>query len=122
MECIHFKNLRVLSGMFAVAWHPNLIKLLSWIVVRYSRMTVTSSYRPKPIHDKDSGIHSTIPLRAFDIRSSGYGDPVAIANDINKHWTYDPKRAEMKCAIYHNTGSGFHIHLQVHANSKLTGG
>ena len=122
MEMIHFKNLHVLSRMFEVAWHPNLINLLMWMVVRYSKMTVTSPYRPKAIHDRDSGIHSTIPLRAFDIRSRDFPEPIAITNDINKHWIYDPKRTEMKCAIYHNTGAGFHIHLQVHANSKLTWG
>ncbi|GAG88238.1 unnamed protein product, partial [marine sediment metagenome] len=40
----------------------------------------------------------------------------------NAHWIYDPERLEKKCAKFHNTGQGVHIHLQVHRNTKYLGG
>ena len=41
-----------------------------------------------------------------------------ITDEINKYWIYDPERPEKKVAIYHDAGSGKHIHLQVHPNTR----
>ena len=116
MSCLGYKSHHVLIGILTHQWHPKLIEVLLWVKVRYdtSKVTITSAYRSHKIHDKDSGIHITIPLRAFDIRSSVFDDPQAIADDINDAFIYDPDRPDMKVAIYHDSGSGLHFHIQVH--------
>jgi len=115
---ICFKDYKVMKQCMLVTHHPKLIALNMWFVVRYSNPTMTSSYRKNKIHPEDSGIHCTIPLRATDWRSRDYPEPEKIAEDINKHWSYDPQRPELKCCIYHDTGRGFHFHLQVHERTE----
>ena len=114
MSEIGYKDLKVLRNMFAVEWHPSLIALFLWLNVRLSKgkVLVTSAYRKG-----DKGVHGTVPLRAIDIRSSVFKDPQQIVDDINECWKYDPNRPEMGCGLYHDTGSGFHIHIQVHPNT-----
>ena len=119
MSAIGYKSHKVLIGTLTHAWHPKLIELLLWLTVRHSHLTITSAYREKPIHSSDSGIHSSIPLRAFDLRSRDFEDPVKVRNDINQHCIYDPDRPWLNVAIYHNSGMGFHFHLQIHENSKV---
>jgi len=41
-----------------------------------------------------------------------FADPQKIADEINRHWTYDPLRPEKICALY-RLRPGAHIHLQV---------
>jgi hypothetical protein len=36
-----------------------------------------------------------------------------LAGDINLFWSYDWKRPDKKCAIFHKN----HLHLQVHPNT-----
>ena len=111
---IVIKNWKVLKGMLSVAFHPKMIALAMWITVRYSKVVFTSAYR-----SGDKGVHGTAPCRGMDMRSWHYDDPQVVVDDINVHWRYDPiKRPEMMCAILHNTGSGNHIHLQVHDNTQ----
>ena len=111
---ITIKDWKVLKGMLVVAYHPKMIALAMWVAVRYSKLVLTSAYRMG-----DSGVHGQIPCRGIDIRSWHYNDPQVVVDDINVHWRYDPyKRPEMMCAIYHDTGSGKHIHLQVHDNTQ----
>lgn len=114
MSNIGYKSHRVLIGTLTHAWHPKLIEVLLWLTVRYSTIILTSAFRPHKIHSKDSGIHSTIPLRAFDLRSAVFKDPQQIADDINKHFVYDPKRPRYKVAKYKDIGQGWHFHIQVH--------
>ena len=110
---ITIKDWKVLKGMLNVAYHPKMIALAMWVTVRYSKVVFTSAYR-----EGDKGVHGTTPCRGMDIRSWHYADPKTIVDDINVHWRYDPlKRPEMMCALYHDTGSGKHIHLQVHDNT-----
>ena len=117
MSEIAFKNLGVLKGMFTYAWHPILISLLLWIKVRYSKESVliTCAYEDR---DRPS-CHCTSPLRAFDMRSWTFSEPQKVADDINSAWTYDPSRPKKKVAIYHDTGRGPHIHLQVHDKTVI---
>jgi hypothetical protein len=98
MSCLGYKDLHVLEGILVRAWHPILIGVTKWIVVRYSNDTliITSAYR-----EGDKGVHGTDPLRAFDLRSHYFEDPEAIAKDINLSWLYDPKRPKYKVALYH---------------------
>ena len=114
MSAIGYKSHRVLIGTLSHGWHPKLIEVLLWLTVRYSTIIFTSTYRPKKIHATDSGIHCTIPLRAFDFRSAVYPNPQDIADDINAHFIYDPKRPDLKVCVYHDTGFGYHFHIQVH--------
>ena len=114
MGTLDYKNHKVLISMLTKAWHPKLTELLIWNTIRYSKNTITSSYRDHKIHLKDSGIHMTNPLRAFDKRSKDYPDPEAIAADINAHFIYDPARPHYQVCVYHDTGQGYHFHLQVH--------
>lgn len=76
--------------------------------------TITSIYR-----DGDKGVHGTIPVRGIDLRLRNYNIATQVVNLINSHWLYDEKRPVMKCAMFHNVGSGHHIHLQVHPNTTF---
>ena len=118
MSEIGYKNLKVLRNIFTVAWHPILIAVLLWMVVRYSKgkIVFTSGFRKG-----DSGVHGTDPLRGFDLRSWVFSDPQQVCDDINKIWIYDPKRPEKTVAIYHDVGKGKHIHIQVHPNTIYKG-
>ncbi len=88
-------------------------------------MVVTCIYRPRE-EDKaigGSGIHSSIPHRAIDLRVKNFeGDFQAkadsVAASLNALWTYDPTRPHLKVAISKLHGSGPHIHLQVHPKTR----
>ena len=114
MNSMKIKSWKALKGLLIVAFHPKMVALAVWICCRLSEVVFTSGYRPKKIHDKDSGIASTKPCRHLDIRSYVYTDPQSVVDDINKHWVYDPTREHLKCAVLHDVGRGVHIHLQVH--------
>ena len=111
-------NHHILNQIFEVAWHPNLRAFLDCIIVRHSKVTITSAHRKAPIHPSDSRIHMTNPLRAFDLRSRDFPDPVAVQNDLNSIWIYDPARPWLNVVVYHNTGFGWHFHCQVHDNTQ----
>jgi len=144
-DSIKIKSTKVLTGLMLVPFHANMTHLANWVVTRLSEVVFTSSYRPQKIHAKASGIAATNPCRHLDIRSSIYGDPEGIVKDINGHWTYDPQRSRLKCALYHarcpkckqdhkrifkqyckKCGTDityhWHIHLQVHNNTEYLGG
>jgi len=118
MSSIGYKSHKVLVGSLTHGWHCKLIEVLLWLTVRHSVLTLTSAYRLKKIHPNDSGIHCTIPLRAFDLRSRDFEDPIKIRDDINKHWIYDPNRPWLSVCVYHNIGNGFHFHIQVCAYTE----
>lgn len=96
--------------MFTVAWHPTLISLLIWLVVKYGdKVLLTSAFRKG-----DTGVHGQDPLRGFDLRSLLFDDPQAVCEEVNKVWIYDPDRPEKKVAMWHNIGQGWHFHFQIH--------
>jgi hypothetical protein len=107
---IRIKNTTVLESMLIHPVHPKLIKLCQWFCIRYSETVFTGFYEERNY----ASVHSTIPVRGGDARSRIYKDPQAVADDVNRNWVYDPDRPWLKCAIYHDTGRGPHIHLQVH--------
>jgi hypothetical protein len=66
----------------------------------------------------DSGVHGQLPLRGLDLRCHNETLGKAVAKYINSHWSYDESRLEKRCCIFHNAGQGWHLHLQVHPNTK----
>lgn len=103
-----------MHDVFAVAWHINLILLVHWILIRETRVYVTSAYR-----QGDDGVHGQNPLRGLDIRFWIYANPEKLVEHINELWVYDPARPNLKVALLHGEGSNKHIHLQVHNSTKL---
>ncbi len=65
-----------------------------------------------------SGIHCE--GRAIDIRTKDIDrDAVQDLTDyLNDTWAYDPKRPRLVVAISKPHGSGPHLHIQVHPNTK----
>jgi len=109
-----YKNETIYLRAHSVPWHPKLLEIDLWIKDRFGVLVCTSSWRPGPIHEKDSGIHMTIPCRAKDLRSRDTKDPESVPDVINGHWIYDPQRPSLKVCVYHDTGQGAHFHIQVH--------
>lgn len=94
-------------------YDPELVYLCNWLEQQLGiTFTQTSGYR-----DGDSGVHGTVPCRGIDLRCRDELIGQAICDFVNRSWTYDPDRPEMKCAIYHNVGQGKHIHLQTHPHT-----
>ena len=114
---IKIKNTAVLESILLYPSHPALIRLEIWFCIRYSQAVITGGYEERDY----PSVHSTIPVRGKDYRSTVFSDPQTVADDINRHWQYDPERPEMKCAKYHDTGRGPHLHLQVHDNTRFIG-
>jgi len=100
------KDHRVLIALLKHSYHRKLVALVAWCYIRLSEVVITSAFR-----EGDAGVHGS--GRGIDLRSSVFNDPQAIANEINTHWKYDPARPHMVCALYHDSGQGPHIHLQV---------
>lgn len=75
--------------------------------------TVTSLYRMN-----DSGVHGQLPLRGLDFRCPNKEVGWAIEEHVNSIWEYDHTRPDMKCCIFHDAGTGNHLHLQVHPNTR----
>jgi hypothetical protein len=74
--------------------------------------TITSIYRIG-----DNGVHGALPCRGLDLRCRDDHFGRLIEDFVNTHWQYDPERENMKCCMYHDVGSGKHIHLQTHPNT-----
>lgn len=134
------KNADVFNSLLKWMYHTKLRELVKWVAVHYG-ILVTEGYRKKR-HRND--LHGENPVRAMDSRSRIYntGDTTdqEVADDINLHWKYDPKRPHMKCCVFHavcpNCGERhsppkvdsckkcgadishqWHFHLQVHPNT-----
>ena len=76
--------------------------------------TITSIYRIG-----DNGVHGQLPVRGLDLRCWNDSLGMMIEEDLNSVYLYDPNRHSKKVCIYHDTGRGAHLHLQVHANTRL---
>ena len=76
--------------------------------------TITSLYRID-----DPGVHGQLPLRGIDLgcRDDNLGE--LIEADLNSVYEYDPNRPRKKVCMYHDSGGGKHLHLQVHPNTRL---
>ena len=92
---------------------PTLREILKDIEVRWGEQTTTSQFRID-----DPGVHGTLPLRGWDLRSRKHAKAAMLCQWVNEHWLYDPKRPHLVVAIPHGEGSNFHIHLQTHPNTE----
>ncbi len=99
---ITFKDKYVMHNFCGWRIHPTITEVIYNLP---GNIVITSAFR-----NGDDGVHGTEPLRGVDLRGN-------YANEINSEWIYDPKRPQMKVAIYHDTGSGWHTHVQVHPNT-----
>lgn len=109
---IGVKNYEVLESL-QVEWHPKLRKIVEWLCKYKEHVVITCGYEKRNY----ASTHSVIPLRAIDIRSWIYRDPAELCTIINNIWIYDPNRPAKLCAMYHDSGSGFHIHIQIHEDT-----
>ena len=75
--------------------------------------TITSLYRIG-----DNGVHGQLPLRGIDLRCQDEHLGRLVEDYINSIWEYDHGR-DLKCCMYHDAGSGDHLHFQVHPNTRL---
>ena len=98
------KHLRVLN------LDPLLQEIALAAATEFDMWTITSAYRPQNV----SSVHGTQPLRGLDLRCRNENLGKIVKEWINKRWVYDPSRPWKKCARFHDVGSGWHIHLQVH--------
>lgn len=92
---------------------PILINLTEWVSNECGLYLITSAYRPN-----DPRTHGTMPVRAIDFRLRASEVGPTIEKYINAHWEYDYLRPTMRCAIFHDTGRGPHLHLQSHPNTR----
>lgn len=111
------KDNHIFLTLLAKNAHPKLVELLAWMIfVKGYEVVATSFFRKT-----GSGVHSTDPVRAIDIRSWIYQDSYAVAYEINSDWIYDNTRPDLDVALLHDVGSGMHFHLQVHRNTEFVG-
>ena len=110
------KNTNVFKELLLRPYDPVLVIIICDLKEMLSHVIITEGYR-EPLHKGD--VHSTIPVRAIDIRSWIYGEPERIVDYINEEWEYDYIRPQKQVAIYHSAkGGAKHIHIQVHPNTK----
>lgn len=114
MVKVVFKDERVYRAAFKNPWHPILIDIYLWIVNRFEKAVVTEAWRTPRVHND---VHSTLLLRAIDLRSWIYTSPEWVEGEINNNWIYDPDRPLMHVCILHDVGTGKHLHVQVHNNT-----
>ena len=111
---ISIKDKSVLASLLMVEYDEALIDILMWLIDEFpDRIVFTCGYRAG-----DKGVHGTIPCRAVDLRSWTFRSPDRAANYINMVWEYDHKRPEKKVAVFHDSGSGFHFHVQVCSRTR----
>ena len=87
--------------------------MMNDIRAEFGMLTITSLYRIG-----DQGVHGTLPLRAVDVRCHNQEMGKVIETWTNKHYIYDRKRPGMKVCLFHDVGRGWHLHFQVHSNTK----
>lgn len=80
---------------------------------RFGEKVITSLYR---IGDK--GVHGCLPLRGLDLRCLTRPHGEEVERWVNKRWMYDPRREGKKCCLFHTSGEGYHLHLQVHPRTE----
>ena len=107
----HVKNLDILNLA------PMLKKIVSEVNRKYGLDVITDLGRPG-----NKGVHGTLfvppfELRGIDMRVRDDQMGAIIAYNINVNYIYDPNRPTKKVAMYHDAGSGQHLHLQTHPNT-----
>lgn len=94
--------------------HPKLREMALEVEKHFRvEFTITSIYRIG-----DTGVHGQLPVRGLDLSCHNDDFGLLVKTYVNSKWQYDPEREYLDCCIYHDTGSGRHLHLQVHPNTK----
>lgn len=97
-------------------FHPKLKKVLKWISDETTiELIITSIYRPS--RPGTRSVHSTYPCRGTDLRCANDILGEEIEQAVNNNWIYDPMRSGIPVCLYHDTGLGKHLHIQVHPNT-----
>lgn len=111
-----FKDYSVYKN-FLLDMHPLLQDLFLWVhselIERTTQPIVTCAFEKRDY----ASVHSVLPYRGIDLRSSSIRNPRVEVNYINANWVYDMDRPHLQCCIYHNVGRGAHLHLQVSDNT-----
>ena len=107
------KDYDVFYSLLANSYHYKLIEVVWWINKKYGDLMFTCGKR-----HGDTGVHGTDPCRGIDLRSWIYKDPQEVVDSVNDIFVYDPDRPDKSVAMLHNAGSGEHIHIQVHPNTR----
>ena len=66
----------------------------------------------------DKGVHGTVPCRGIDLRCPDHHFGKLVENFVNQKYEYDADRPNLNCCWYHDSGDGYHLHLQSHPNTK----
>lgn len=112
---IGIKDRSVLKSILIVPFHPILLDVMWWIDESWpDTLILTCGYRQGDL----GSVHATVPCRGIDIRSWVYKDPYRVMRTINKYWEYDYTRPKKQVCLLHNTGSGWHMHIQVCDNTR----
>ena len=114
---IEVKNTDVLKSLMQHPFDPKLIEVIEWFFTKFRKGVITEGFRESQ-HPGD--LHGLSPVRAVDLRSWCYDEPVKMEYTINNYWLYDFERPHMKVALFHNRLYGAeHFHIQVHPNTKI---
>jgi hypothetical protein len=85
-------------------------------------LTCIHRTREEDIAVNGNGVHNTFPHRAVDVGIRNLGAnrvefwrrARSVATAINRKWSYDFHRPNLKVAVCIPHGTGPHLHLQVH--------
>lgn len=111
------KDQNIFYTLLGMKADRKLIDVLCWMIfIKEWPVVVTDFFRKG-----SRGVHGTDPVRGLDIRSSIYADPRAVEFEVNENWVYDNTRPDKQVALYHNAGTGFHFHIQVHPLTEFIG-
>lgn len=93
--------------------HDPMREILSDIESAFGPQIITSLYR-----FNDTGVHGQLPLRGVDLRCRNreFGELMELY--VNERWKYDYRRTYLNVAVAHGDGNNYHVHLQVHPNTR----
>lgn len=123
---IYYKSFRLLSESHGL--HPTLRELLDdfackAVAAAWKKIVVTSIYRTVEENRAARAttlVHCQTPHRAIDIRIRDV--PAAIVASVGQslvdEWEYDRRQPRLNVALWKLHGSGPHLHLQVHPNTR----
>lgn len=120
---ITFKNVPALDDWAGLsAKNPILRELVLWLhdeVWPSAHDFVITRIAERDANQRTE-IHTDGNYRAVDLRTSNLPDMTAqrIEKKINETWDYDPARPGKRVALWHDAGSGNHLHIQTHSNTR----
>ena len=118
---IAFKNVRALDDWASIG--PMLREVVLFILESAcpsDRDMIVTRIAERDANQKTEVHTDGPPHRAIDFRISHLPWQTAerIAGKINAAFQYDPTRPDKHVAVLHDAGSGNHLHVQVHPNTR----